>query len=396
MRLARKYGASQTYLASRAVLLTNGSLPQSQISLILNGRTRVERLEVWERIAAVLDMPDRARIRLGLAPLRTVEMALPDEDLEGMRRGLLNAFSASTLDEAMVEDWEQIAAVYGRATRSTPPSVLLRGLTKDFADLERQLEMRQPARLQRRLYATTARIAGLASLLLTNVGRYGEAQQWGRVARLAATEAADLELASWVRAQDAYAIFYQGDSFTAAAEVANHAQRISRDKASVGVALAAALEARARARLGEQTAAVRAIKAAEGSLSRLDAHDQEPSAFGYNEAQLRFHEGNVYTHLGQPERALALYPKTEVLDRTLIALDRAIALAIGNNLDQSIAEASATLDSLTTVQRTELIVARARQLRTIIAAADSTYPGTKELESRIIESETTARVITGA
>jgi hypothetical protein len=68
IRLARKYGASQHYLASRAMYVTNESLTQNQISLIASGKARVEKLEVWERIAAALDMPDRARVRLGLAP----------------------------------------------------------------------------------------------------------------------------------------------------------------------------------------------------------------------------------------------------------------------------------------------------------------------------------------
>jgi len=77
LRLARKYGASQHFLSARAMYLTNQSLTQNQLSLIASGKARVEKLQVWERLAAALDMPDRARILLGLAPLAPDQTTAP-------------------------------------------------------------------------------------------------------------------------------------------------------------------------------------------------------------------------------------------------------------------------------------------------------------------------------
>jgi hypothetical protein len=403
LRLARKYGASQLHLSARVTYLTDESLTQNQISLIASGKARVEKLEVWDRIALALDMPDRARVILGLAPRdyqpRSIEPVA--DGLEAMRRRLADAFESFSMSETLVEDWEQIALTYGRATRHTPPTRLLQGLIVDFGDLDRQLKLRAPAQLQRRLSAVAAQLSGLVSLLLTSLCRYGEAQKWGRIARLAAREAADPALAGWVRAQDAYAAFWQGSDYLAAVDIAQHAQRIANHNDSVGVALAAAVEARAHAFVGDRAAAEHAIEAATRALDGLGPDSTEQSAFSYNEAQLRFHEGNALTHLGLRDRAwdaqrraLELYPTTEALDRTLIHLDRAFAFALSDEVEAAAAHAIETLRELPPNQRTGLVLSRTRQL---VAAIDeqANLPITRDLRSLIAESRHKPRAISG-
>lgn len=62
-QLLRQYaGISQTRLAIAC------DMTQPKVSGIMRGMARVEALEVFERIAAGLDMPDSARLALGLAP----------------------------------------------------------------------------------------------------------------------------------------------------------------------------------------------------------------------------------------------------------------------------------------------------------------------------------------
>ena len=66
-RLVQCYGGvSQSRLAVATGLL------QGRISEIIKGTRLVTSLEVFERIADGLDMPDEARIMLGLAPLHPV------------------------------------------------------------------------------------------------------------------------------------------------------------------------------------------------------------------------------------------------------------------------------------------------------------------------------------
>lgn len=71
-------GASQTRLG-----LVVG-MEQGRVSKVINGRLATVSMEVYERVADGLDMPDDARVRLGLAPLsyvfagRDPRHALPD------------------------------------------------------------------------------------------------------------------------------------------------------------------------------------------------------------------------------------------------------------------------------------------------------------------------------
>jgi hypothetical protein len=46
-----------------------------------------------------------------------------------------------------------------------------------------------------------------------------------------------------------------------------------------------------------------ALSRAEQMLGSLDSDSIVPSAFGYDEAQFRFHESNSYTHLHETEAA---------------------------------------------------------------------------------------------
>ena len=66
------------------------------------------------------------------------------------------------------------------------------------------------------------------------------------------------------------------------------------------------LEARAYAVMGRDRDTRSALGRAESSLSDLNGEALMPSAFGYNEAQFRFHEGNAYTYLGDVRSADAV------------------------------------------------------------------------------------------
>ena len=71
-RLARQWaGASQQRLAAAT------GLPQSRVCALMNDRSGpVARIEVLQRIADGLDLPDTARMDLGLAPRQRPEALL--------------------------------------------------------------------------------------------------------------------------------------------------------------------------------------------------------------------------------------------------------------------------------------------------------------------------------
>jgi hypothetical protein len=101
----------------------------------------------------------------------------------------------------------------------------------------------------------------------------------------------------------------------------------------------------------------------------LDDSAVVASAFGYNEAQLRFHESNALTHLGDTkpawtaqQRALELVPAGDFMDRTFTQLDRAMCLVSDGDVSGATSYALETLLGLTEQQRQGIISARARQL----------------------------------
>jgi tetratricopeptide (TPR) repeat protein len=112
-----------------------------------------------------------------------------------------------------------------------------------------------------------------------------------------------------------------------------------------------------------------ALARAESTLSQLSGDVLIPSAFGYNEASFRFHEGNAYTHLRDvksalkaQERALELCSQDNYTDWALTRLDRAQCLLYSGDASDGLAYATATMTSLTEAQRRGIITLRGQEI----------------------------------
>jgi hypothetical protein len=320
-------------------------------------------------------VPDEQMRRLstdvGQAATRAAGLPLL-EKVESLRRDLGDVLSAGTLTEAGLDDWERTVTQHGWDARFVPPASLLVDLTADVAELGRVLTRRQPATATRRLTRVAAQLSGLLSLTLVKVGEHAASRGWARTARIAAEEAADGPVRSWVRAQEAYTLFYDAN-LPAAVAAAAEAQALGDRTPCVGAALAAALEARAQARLGQRDAMRRALERAEVTLAGLDADSVNASAFGYTEAQLRFHEGSAWTAVHDTgrawtaqARALALCPEGDWMDRTLVHLDRAACLSADGDVEHGLAVATQAMLDLPASHRTGLVLLRARWLEASI------------------------------
>jgi tetratricopeptide (TPR) repeat protein len=235
-------------------------------------------------------------------------------------------------------------------------------------------------------------MAGLMFLTLIKLNEQDAARAWARTARVAAREAGDPRVHSWVRAQEAF-VHYYSDRYDEAIAVARHAQDMVRGAPCVGGVLAAALEARALGRLHRGTDAQAAIATAEQILGHLDAGSVTASAFGYDEAQLRFHEGNALTHLGATERAwraqqraLELYPDSDYLDRALVRLDRASCLAQDGDPSEAMRYATEALVSLTDEERQGLLTVRGREVLRSLPPAARVVPAAKDFQGLLITS----------
>ncbi|MER7507106.1 helix-turn-helix transcriptional regulator [Streptomyces lavendulae] len=335
------------------------------------GKTHVSDLETGKRqptatIAAALDQALGAGGELiALADARPGSSPLDQAD--ALQQGLHEALAAGPMTAASLEDWEYTVARHGRATRYRPEGDLLPELLADFSDLRLLLARPQAARTKKQLTIAAAQMSGLMALTLLKLGD-ARSRGWWRTGRAAASAAEDRATLSWMYAQEAYQLYYSAD-IVGAVELAVRAQHLAGGLPCVGPALAAPLEARAQAVLGRRGAAEEALQRAELALLRLPAEQHIGSAFGYSESQLRFHAGNAWTHLGdvqraaeQHERALELYPDTEVMDRALVQLDRAMCAAAGGDPARAASLATATVVDLPEQHRSALIIYRAREV----------------------------------
>jgi transcriptional regulator with XRE-family HTH domain/tetratricopeptide (TPR) repeat protein len=287
--------------------------------------------------------------------------------LELLRREMDGVLSQGAVTEASLDDWERTAIRYARATRDRPADVLLSDISRDLAELRLALGQRGPVSAMRRLTRVAAQMSGLMCLIFCLLDDRPDFRRWARTARLAADEAGDLETLSWVLAQEAYGHYYSGDRLEAI-DVARHAYEVVRVPCT-GAALAAALEARAHAALGRHHETREALGKAESILSQLDGDALIPSAFGYNEASFRFHEGNAYMHLRaikaalkSQERALELTAPDDYTDWAMTRLDRAQCLMYAGDVTGGLEFATETVKNLTGSQRRGIVTLRGREV----------------------------------
>jgi hypothetical protein len=234
-------------------------------------------------------------------------------------------------------------------------------------------------------------MSGLMCLTLIKLDRRSDFRSWARVARNAAAETGDPETTSWVLAQEAYGHYYSGD-LGEALTVARSSQHAAGAIARVGSVLSAALEGRILAARGDGLGCERALGHAEDALTQMAPAFVNDSAFGYDEGQLRFHQGNAYTHLGDTgnawrasERALALCGPGDFMDRAFAQLDHASCLIRDDDAGSGLAYAVEVMSGLSNDQRAGIINLRGRQLLGAIPEARRrALPLAAELRDRLM------------
>jgi hypothetical protein len=315
--------------------------------------------------------------------------------MEDIRLRLGERIGHNAISSSEIDDWELTALQHGRATRYQDPGAMLADLATDLTELSNMLAEYRSASSARRITRVIAQMSGLVCLMYIKLDDRIAFRKWARTARVAAEEAGDPLTLAWVRAHESYGYYYGGDILQAIT-VARHAQYVSGGVPCVGSALAAALEARALARLGQSHAreAESAIRRAEQILSNLESSDLEPSALGYTESQLRFHEGSMFTHLRNTQnawnaqrRALELALDADYTDRTLTHLDRAICLVQDGDVSGASSYATNALGDITPAQRKGIIEARARELIRAVPSRALALPAVRDFREILATSD---------
>jgi tetratricopeptide (TPR) repeat protein len=298
----------------------------------------------------------------------------PPTDAEHVRRALEDALADGMIKDVLLSEWEDSTARYGYRTRDTPSSPLLADIAADLAELRLAICRHRSASALPRLARTAAHMSGLVCLTLIKAGEHQSWRRWGRTARHAAVESADLSALAWATAQEAYGYYYAGD-MPGAVACSRSALGVS-SSPSVGAVLAAALEMRAHAVMGDTPATMTALRTAEQIHNQLTGPELAASAFGYAESQLRYHVGDALTRLGDTtaalvelDRALELCGPEDYTDWAMIRLDRAACMARDGDAESGLGYATETLLALEEPKRQGIINGHGRELVTALTPA---------------------------
>ena len=298
--------------------------------------------------------------------------------VDRIRRRMDDALVGGTVSATMLDQWEETTVGYGRQYMTVPPLRLLCDVLLDFGDVRRMCEHRQPLEFSERLCRLAAQLAGLAGMIMIDLGDQRLARSFFRTARTAADETGDRHLRAWVAVREALVPLYYGDPREACALARAGAGLAGRNPCVAG-AMGPVLEARSVARTAARhdgPVKKQALRRASGLLghaheafARLPATDRADAAFGYTERQLLFHEGDALVTLGHHEgaekaftRALRLYSPAEILDRSLIAFGLARCRLEEDEPEEALRLSRETLLGVPREHRSEIMVRTARSL----------------------------------
>jgi transcriptional regulator with XRE-family HTH domain len=302
-----------------------------------------------------------------------------EQRADTVRRRMDEALSGSTLSDSTVAHKESVAAQYGRIYKTQPPAVFLNNILDDLEDVQVLTDRKLPAGQRRDLCTVTARLAGLVSMTMVNVGKYRQSREWVHTARLAADEAGDPALRAWVATRGAVASLNLGDP-QAAVVAAREAELLTRHHPQPITAMAWAILARAAACMAQSDASRRALRQAESLFGTVETATDN-SAYAFTAGQLHFYRSHALTTLGESraawqaqDDAIAAFGPGERLDPTLVHLDRALCMVHDGDIAQGADYASTVLQQLPTEYRPVIVLNRAHAVADAIPAGRRAAP----------------------
>jgi tetratricopeptide (TPR) repeat protein len=316
--------------------------------------------------------------------------------VDRIRRRMDDALLAGRACATMIDRWEETSASYAKEYMTVPPLRLLCDVLLDFGDIRRMCAERQPVESAERLCRLAGRLAGLAGIIMINLGDPRLARSFFRTARTALDESGDRRLRAWVAAREALVPLYYGDPGEAMTLAGGALDLAGRNPCVAGV-MAQVVAARAVARMagrGRRDALDQArgmLDQAHDGLDDLPVGDRADTAFGYTERQLFFHEGDTLALLGDRQcagrafsQALRRYSPGEFLDRSLIVLGQARCLLEAGEPEQALRLSQETLLGLAREQRPEIVLRAARLLGRSAAARHAGLPAVRAYREALL------------
>ncbi|MCC5579712.1 XRE family transcriptional regulator [Microtetraspora sp. AC03309] len=248
--LAVKYaGASQTRISAAT------GIAQGRISQHMRGQRQVTDLEVYERIAAGLSLPDHARMLLGLAPL---DIASPtgdygDEHQEQAEELTARIAAAAAIDPTMVMILSTDTNNLRLLDRRLGSAAIADKMRAQISQIERAHHHAVQPKTRAQLAHVLAETESLAGWQAINTGALNDAWTHYENAKAAAREADDPAVLAYVSAEQAYVLMDLGQPAQATELLqyihTTHGDRIP-DRLRTWLSAA---EAEAAATLGDET-----------------------------------------------------------------------------------------------------------------------------------------------
>jgi hypothetical protein len=347
------------------------------------------------------DMVRRAQLRLMAEAAARLDSQFLGA-VERIRRRMDDALVGGTVSATMLDQWEETTVGYGSQYMTVPPLRLLCDVLLDFGDVRRMCEHRQPLDFSDRLCRLAGQLAGLAGMLMIDLGQQRMARSFFRTARTAADETGDRHLRAWVTVREALVPLYYGDPAEACA-LARAGAGLAGRNVCVAAAMAPVLEARALARVAARRGGsaklqgLRRVSAlldhAHDALARLPAPERGDTAFGYTERQLLYHEGDTLVTLGHGQgaeraltRALRLYSADEILDRSLATLGLAQCRLEADEPEEALRLSRETLLGVPREHRSEIMVRAARSLGESVAGRHGEFTAVREYREALVSA----------
>lgn len=275
-------------------------------------------------------------------------------------------------DRSHLGDWEETVADYGYSYMSTSPLRLIPDLAADLVSV-RSIVRRIPRdSLEYRSWCRVSGVlSGFVAKSLSNLGQSRDSRQWWNMAQHVTDESGDLGLSLWVRGQRIIHGLYENRPFPILLRQVESSKEFSRDHPCAGLASISVGHAQLSVLSGDNDSAERELHRASEILDCLPSciTDDGGSVMSWGEAQLRYSEAWVYSHIGNEaktdraiERALQLYPDTDTRSPAQIKLMQAFARVQAGNISEGMRRARAVYESLISEQRTTMVDVLARRV----------------------------------
>lgn len=311
---------------SQGTLAELTGLSQGTISQLEAGTRRLTHIDRVRDVLRALRVPDR------MSPLASTT-APADADWESATDVALRLTDtlATNTDPSVLPAFS--AAIQHVISRydTLGPAALAPELVRLRRQLQRLLDGRQPPVLRTGLFRLAGQIAALLAYMAVNADRPLLSDAYSAEALALAAETGDLDLIMWIHGTRSLRHYYAGN-YAAALEAARTGLDLAPGSAQA-IRLLANGQARALARLGDRTAAHRALGRAEELSARHDVPgDLTPciSLDAYGLARTRANAATAHLALGESPQVLLLAAQitadpADPWSRALVTLDAATA-----------------------------------------------------------------------